>query len=311
MKKCLMLCALLIATSLSLTNYAANTDTSSKQNAASKTEIVLLGTGTPNADPDRFGPAVAIVVNDTPYIFDSGPGVVRRAAAAFKKGVRGLEAKYLKTVFITHLHSDHTTGLPDLIFSPWTLERKEPLAVYGPRGIRAMIAHLMAAYREDIDIRLNGLEPSNKTGYRAIAHEIKPGVVYKDQNVTVKAFPVHHGSWKQAFGYRIETADRTIVLSGDCTYSPEIIENCNGCDVLIHEVYSQKGFATRPPEWQKYHSQFHTSTRQLAEIAARARPQLLVLYHQLFWGRPEEELLSEIRETYSGKVVSGHDLDIY
>lgn len=313
MKKCLMLCSLLsgLAISLPLTNYADDSDATAKQNAQTKTQIVLLGTGTPNADPDRSGPAVAIVVNDTPYIIDSGPGVVRRAAAAFKKGVKGLEAKNLKTVFITHLHSDHTVGLPDLIFTPWVLERKEPLAVYGPRGIKAMVAHLMAAYKEDIDIRLNGLEPANRTGYQAIAHEIKPGVIYKDQNVTVKAFPVHHGSWRQAFGYRFETKDRVIVISGDCAYSPEIIENCNGCDVLIHEVYSQKGFATRPPEWQKYHSVFHTSTRQLGEIAARARPRLLVLYHQLFWGRPEEEVLGEIREVFSGKVVSGRDLDIY
>lgn len=313
MKKRLLLFSLLIglATSLPLTNYSDDSDTAARQNAESKTQVVLLGTGTPNADPERSGPAVAIVVNGTPYIIDSGPGVVRRAAAAFRKGVRGLEVKNLKTVFITHLHSDHTVGLPDLIFTPWVLERKEPLAVYGPRGIKQMVAHLMAAYREDIDIRLNGLEPANRTGYRTIAHEIKPGVVYKDQNITVKAFLVRHGSWKHAFGYRFETADRTIVISGDCAYSPEIIENCAGCDVLIHEVYSQRGFATRPPEWQKYHSQFHTSTRQLGEIAARARPRLLVLYHQLFWGRPEEEVLGEIREIFSGKVVSGRDLDIY
>ncbi|MEW6208570.1 MAG: MBL fold metallo-hydrolase [Acidobacteriota bacterium] len=301
-----------MAVSLTVTNFKSTADgNTSQQNATPKTQIVLLGTGTPNADPERFGPSVAIVVNDTPYIFDSGPGVVRRAAAAFKKGVRGLEAKNLKTVFITHLHSDHTVGLPDLIFTPWVLERTEPLAVYGPRGIRAMVAHLMAAYQEDIDMRLNGLEPANRTGYRAVAHEIKPGVVYKDRNVTVKAFSVRHGSWKQAFGYCIETQDRTIVISGDCTFSPEIIENCNGCDVLIHEVYSQRGFATRPVEWQKYHSQFHTSTSQLGEIAARARPGLLVLYHQLFWGRPEEEAISEIKEVFKGKVVSGRDLDIY
>jgi ribonuclease BN (tRNA processing enzyme) len=281
------------------------------QNAPSKTQIVLLGTGTPNADPDRSGPAVAIVVNDTPYLIDSGPGVVRRASAAFKKGIKGLEVKKLKTVFITHLHSDHTAGLPDLIFTPWVLERKEPLSVYGPPGIRTMTHHLMQAYKEDIDMRLNGLEPANRTGYRAIAHEIKPGIVYKDENVTVKAFAVHHGSWKQSFGYRFETQDRTIVISGDCSFSPSIIENCNPCDALIHEVYSQKGFATRPPEWQRYHSAFHTSTRQLAEIAARARPRLLILYHQLFWGRPEEELLSEIGEVYKGRVVSGRDLDVY
>lgn len=275
------------------------------------TKVVLLGTGTPNADPDRSGPAIAIVVNNTPYLVDCGPGVVRRAAAAARSGIKGLEPRNLKTAFITHLHSDHTAGLADLILTPWTLERSEPLEVYGPRGIKAMTRHLLEAYREDIDIRLNGGEPSNKTGYKVNAHEIEPGVIYKDANVTVKAFRVTHGSWKHAFGYRFETPDRTIVVSGDCRPSQSIVDNCQGCDVLIHEVYSTAGFAKRTPEWRKYHSRYHTSSRELAEIAAKARPGLLILYHQLFWGTSEEDLLSEVRQSYKDKVVSGHDLDVY
>ena len=282
-----------------------------QEKRASQTQIVMLGTGTPNADPDRSGPSVAIVVNDTPYIVDFGPGVVRRAAAAFQKGVEGLAVKRLKTAFVTHLHSDHTVGYADLIFTPWTLERKEPLEVYGPRGLKAMTAHLLAAYKEDILIRTRGLEPSNHTGYKVIAHEIKPGVIYKDANVTVKAFLVNHGSWPQAFGYRFETPDRTIVISGDTAPSASVIENCNGCDVLIHEVYSAVRFASRPPEWQKYHSRFHTSTRELAEIATKARPALLILYHHLFWGATDDDLVKEVQQTYSGKVVSGRDLDVY
>jgi ribonuclease BN (tRNA processing enzyme) len=228
-----------------------------------------------------------------------------------QKGVKGLAVKNLNRAFATHLHSDHTAGYSDLILTPWVLERKDPLQVYGPKGIKAMTGHILKAYQSDISIRLRGGEPSNKTGFRVIAHEIKPGVVYKDQNVTVKAFLVNHGSWREAYGFRFETADRTIVISGDCRPSPTVIQNCNGCDVLIHEVYSQAGFATRPPEWQKYHSRYHTSSRELAEIADKARPGLLVLYHQLFWGTSEDDLLKEISASYSGKVVSGHDLDVY
>jgi ribonuclease Z len=213
--------------------------------------------------------------------------------------------------FATHLHSDHTLGFADLIFSPWTLERKEPLQVYGPKGIKAMAEHLLKAYEQDIDIRLRGGEPSNKTGYQVVAHEIEPGVVYKDQNVTVKAFRVAHGSWREAFGYRFETPDRVIVISGDCAPSQSVIDNCNGCDVLIHEVYSQIGFVKREPEWQAYHSRYHTSAPQLAEIATKAKPGLLILYHQLFWGTSEEDLLKEVQTVYKGKVVSGRDLDVY
>lgn len=286
--------------------------TGSAAQSVPKTQVVLLGTGTPNADPERSGPATAIVVNDTPYLVDFGPGLVRRAAAAYGNGVTGLAVNKLNLAFATHLHSDHTVGLSDLLFTPWVLDRKDPLQVYGPRGVRAMIKHIQRAYAADIQIRLHGGEPSNKTGWQAIAHEIKPGVVYKDQNVTVIAFRVKHGRWKEAFGYRFVTPDRTIVISGDCAPSEAIIEQCNGCDVLVHEVYSQAGFQKRPPAWQQYHSRYHTSTVELATIAAKAKPGLLVLTHQLFWGTSEADMLREIREAgYQGKVASGRDLAVY
>src|SRR5947207_1449650 len=162
-----------------------------------RTQLVLLGSGNPSADPDRSGPSVAVVVNNTPYIVDCGPGVVRRASAAFRKGLAGLAVQKLKTLFVTHLHSDHTLGYPDLIFSPWVLGRKDAVEAYGPTGLKAMTDHLLAAYSEDIAIRTDGLEHGNRTGYKVNAHEIKPGVVYKDENVTVKAFPVQHCPWKE------------------------------------------------------------------------------------------------------------------
>jgi len=274
----------------------------------------MLGTGNPSADPDRSGPSVAIVVNNAPYLVDCGPGVVRRASAAFRKGVAGLAVQKLKTLFVTHLHSDHTLGYPDLIFSPWVLGRTEAVEAYGPTGLKAMTEHLLAAYSEDIAIRTDGLEHGNRTGYKVNVHEIKPGVVYKDENVAVKAFLVHHGSWKEAYGYRFETPDKVIVLSGDCAPSESVIENCNGCDILLHEVYSQFGFDTSKEDWRKYILSFHTSTKELAELATKAKPKTLVLYHQMFFGGEkdtEENLLEEMREFYSGKVVSAHDLDVY
>ena len=277
----------------------------------SKTQVVLLGTGTPNADPNRSGPAVAVVVNDIPYVVDSGAGVVRRAAAAAQNGVKGLAVANLRRLFITHLHSDHTVGLPDFIFTPAVLERDAPLEIFGPPGTTRMTDHILKAFAEDINIRLKGLEPSKPRGYEVRTRDIKPGVVYKDANVTVKAFAVKHGSWANAYGYRFETADKVIVISGDCAPSQSIIEACNGCDVLVHEVYSTAGFARRPPEWQRYHSSFHTSSKELAEIAAKAKPKLLVLYHQLFWGATPEQLVEEIKKYYQGRIVSGNDLDVY
>ncbi len=275
------------------------------------TQIVLLGTGTPNADPDTSGPAVAIIVNDTPYIIDCGPGVVRRASSAFRNGVKGLEVSRLRRLFITHLHSDHTAGYPDFILTPAVLDRDAPLEVFGPPGIKRMTDHLLKAYSEDINMRIHGLEPAKPRGYEVRVREIRPGIIYRDENVTVRAFLVRHGSWKHAYGFRFETPDKTIVISGDCTFSESVIENCNGCDVLIHEVFSTTGFARREPEWQRYHAAFHTSSKQLAEIATKAKPGLLVLYHQLLWGATKQQLIDEIREGYSGRVVFGSDLDVF
>jgi len=277
-----------------------------------RTRVIMLGTGTPNADPDRSGPAVAIVVGGAAYLVDAGPGIVRRAAlAARTDSIPALAADRLRRVFLTHLHSDHTTGLPDLIFSPWVLGRTAPLDVYGPPGTARMVDLLEQAYSEDVAIRLRGGEPSNKTGYAAHTHDVTGGEVYRDSNVVVTAFEVMHGKWEHALGYTFKTADRTIVVSGDTRPTDAIVRACNGCDVLVHEVYDAEAFKGRTPDWQAYHSAYHTSSFELADIAARARPRLLLLYHQLYWGGSDSSIVSQIKTRYRGEVVPARDLGVY
>jgi len=276
----------------------------------SVSQIVLLGTGTPNAEPGRSGSALAVVVNETPYLVDVGPGIVRRANTACQRGLQALALPNLTTVFVTHLHSDHTAGYPDLILTPWVLGRNKPLQVFGPAGIKTMTHHVLSAYQADIQERLSGLEPANANGYQVDAHEIEPGRVYEDANVCVEAFFANHGSWS-VLGYRFTTSDGVIVVSGDTAPYEGIIENYQGCDILIHEVYSWSGLQKRSTAWQQYHASVHTSTKELAEIAAAVHPKLLVLCHQLLWGQTEEYLVQEIKQDYSGNVVSGHDLDIF
>lgn len=282
---------------------------------APRTRVVMLGVGTPNADPDRSGPATAVVVDDRAYLVDAGAGVVRRAArAARDKLVLPLEAARLDKVFLTHLHSDHTLGLPDLLLTPWVLGRAAPLHVYGPPGTLLMMDRIRAAWEDDIRIRSEGLEPheDNPDGWRSVVFEVEPGLVYQDDLVKVYAIEVPHGSWEHAYAYRFEGPDRTIVISGDTAPSDAIVDACDGCDVLVHEVYSAERFRTRPPEWQRYHAAFHTSTLELAALAGRAHPKLLVLYHQLYWGTNDAGLIREMKAAgYTGDVRSASDLDIY
>jgi len=279
------------------------------------TKLVLLGTGNPNPSPDQSGCSMAIVVKDTPYIVDFGPGLIRKAAAMTPRyggNIEGLEIKRIKTAFLTHLHSDHTTGYPDLILTPWVLDRDQPLQVYGPVGINAMTDHILKAYQEDIRYRVYGAEPTNDQGWRVNSHEFtEEGVIYRDSNITVEAFPVEHGSWPNAWGFRFTTPDRRIVISGDCKPSEKVLEYSRGADILVHEVYSKAGFDTKPEEWKSYHSLHHTSTLELADIASKAKPGKIVLYHILFWGSSEEELMNEIRTGYGGEVIVGRDLDIF
>ena len=279
-----------------------------------KTQLILLGTGTPNADPSRAGPALAISVGGQSYIVDFGPGIVRQAAAlSSSRGgpFESLNPKNLKVAFLTHLHSDHTTGYPDLILTPWVLERSDPLKVFGPKGIKKMTSKILEAYKADIDYRIDGLEPANKTGWKVEAVKVNEGLVYKDEFIEVIAFKVNHGSWTNAYGYKFITEDKTIVISGDTAPSEKLIEISKGADILVHEVYSQSGFNRRNEVWQKYHASHHTSTIELAEIANKVKPKLLVLTHILFWGSTEEEILKEIESAYPGEVSIGEDLSVY
>jgi ribonuclease Z len=274
--------------------------------------VVLLGTGTPIPDPERSGPSVAVVVNGASYVVDAGPGVVRRAvAAAIRDSLPALRAPNLRYLFITHLHSDHTLGVPDIMLTPAVMHRKGPLTVYGPPGTQAMVDRILEAYREDIDMRVHRLERGDPESYRIVVHEVTGGMIYRDSNVTVTAFRVAHGSWPTSLGYRFDARGRSIVVSGDTRPTDAIVDACHGCDVLVHEVYSKKGFDRLPAGDQKYHSSFHTSALELGDLATRAKPKLLLLTHILFFGETGDEIVAEARSRFTGSVMLGTDLSVY
>ena len=297
---------------------------------AIRTKVVLLGTGTPVPDPDRSGPATVIAIDDRAYLIDFGPGVVRRAEAVALRGVTAVEPGNLKVAFVTHLHSDHTAGYSDLIFTGWTSGRTVPLEVYGPSGVQSMTEHILQAYRVDIETRTNpdGNQRRFPDGWKVNAHEIKPGVIYRDEKVIVTAFATKHAM--ESYGYRFDTPDRSIVISGDTNPLNETIKACNGCDVLVHEAQPVELLAKMPESIQAFVAKYHTTTEQLAELAGNAKPKLLIIYHTVsfppgiapprllppkagadaLYASPEM-LQKEIASRYSGKFVIGKDLDVY
>jgi ribonuclease BN (tRNA processing enzyme) len=302
-------------------NGAAGQNAAGIAVATGRTRVVFLGTGTPLPDPDRSGPATAVVVDDVAYLFDAGPGVVRRAGAAAAKGIAALTPVRLRFGFLTHLHSDHTMGLPDLMLTPWTMGRTEPLELYGPVGTRAMADGIQKAWALDIDRRRHDLQPSPPRGWQVNVHEVTGGEIYKDERVVITAIPVDHGPW-EAFAYRIQGPDRTIVISGDTRPGPALAAACRGCDMLIFEVYTTGSTAKVTPQWREYRRVYHTSTEELATIAKTSQPKLLVLYHRANPGcdqvgsncgssGSEQEALDEVRRSYPGQVVEAHDLDVF
>jgi ribonuclease Z len=280
------------------------------QKIVSATKIILLGTGTPYPDPNASGPATAVVVGQRVFLFDAGAGVMRRMNAA-DLPISGPEA-----VFITHLHSDHTLGYPDLILTSWIMRRTSRFPVFGPTGLRRMTNHLLAAFSEDIEIRTKGLEREVPGGYKVNVREIGPGLIYHRDGVRVMAIAVPHGSWKNAFGFRLDTPGRSIVISGDTRPSPALEASARGVDVLVHEVYSASHLREedRPGGklWPQYMREFHTSDIELGQLAARAKPKLLILTHTIRMGATDEELLTAIRAGgFTGEVRIARDLDRY
>ncbi|MGE5358740.1 MAG: MBL fold metallo-hydrolase [Bacteroidales bacterium] len=283
-----------------------------------RTQLILLGTGTPVPDPDAWGPASAVVVGDRLFLVDAGAGVTRRLAASGFPRVKDVEA-----TFITHLHSDHTLGYPDLVFTTWIMGRRSPLVVYGPPGLQRMTEKLLDAWTEDIDERVNGLERETRGWLKVEVREIaslasgpsQPTVVSDRAGVRISAVRVRHGDWP-AFACRFDTPTRSITFSGDTAPGDALLTLARGTDVLVHEVYDSARVKpeNRPggEHWPDYLRSYHTSDVEVGQLAAKANVKLLVLSHVMRLGGSDGELIEHVRAGgYTGRVVVAKDLDRY
>ncbi len=272
------------------------------QEAAPVMQVVLLGTGFPRPDPKRAGPATAVVVGEKVFVVDAGRGVVLRMAEA------ELPLKSLRAVFLTHLHSDHTAGLPDLFNTSWQFGRHAPLQLYGPKGTKKLAEGMLKFFEEDTRIRRDVMEKHPAAGATINTHIIAEGVVYQDEDVKVTAFAVDHRPVEPAFGYRFDAGGRSVVISGDTRPSDNLVRFARGADVLVHEAILPEYLdSVDQPDVAQRLKSYHTTPEEAGQIAQRAGVKLLVLTH-LVPGKDEDKFRERAARHFKGEIVVGRDL---
>ena len=296
--------------------------------ANTRTRLVTLGTGTPSPNPYRAGPSYALIVNDRPYLIDAGEGIWRSIAkAALINGdefTRAFSPEKLKYLFLTHLHQDHTVGIPSLLLSPFNWIFRIQQEIYGPKGTEDMVKNITAAWKIDIEAAIfDGYDPA---GGRATGHNIlfdEDGLVFEDDNVTVEAYRTKHASLQDTFAYRFTTKDRIIVFSGDGgPYHSNIVRAAKNADILVAEAVTEENIRYAP--WggetveakKKEIFRYHFSPTVLARIANEANVKTIVLSHEQNYNSGENYqplgLVNEVKAAgFEGEIYSAMDGDVY
>jgi ribonuclease Z len=272
------------------------------QTFANYIEVTLLGTGTPRPSLERFGPSTLVQAKGRYFLFDSGRGATIRLTQA------GVPLSQIEYVFLTHLHSDHISGLSDLSLTSWIWQRPTTLKLTGPTGTENLAKHLNQAYEADFDYRTKNTGLNPKTFDIHGCEISSEGVIYEQDGITITAFLVDHHPVEPAYGYRIDYGDASVVISGDTTYSKNLIKYAENVDLLIHEVA-----AANPPllvqnvRLNKVLS-YHTTPEQAGKLFNLVQPKAAVYNHILLFGIDEESVLETTRSFFQGKVRIGHDL---
>jgi ribonuclease Z len=267
-------------------------------------KVTLLGTGYPRPVMERFGPSILVEAGQEKLLFDCGRGATQRL---YQLHVPFSE---MTALFLTHLHSDHIVGIPDFYLTGWIFGRSTPLRVWGPAGTVAMMSHLEQAYEFDIHVRRDVDEKLPAQGVVVVAKDIEEGVVYQHDDLKVTAFVVDHAPVKPAFGYRVDYAGHSVVLSGDTRFNENLIRFAQGTDVLIHEVLDPEAYRASDHLYSDEQKQrvidHHTTPEQAGTVFSRVKPRLAVYSHVVPFDA--QDLVAHTRKTYSGPLEVGEDL---
>lgn len=271
--------------------------------------VVLLGTGTPQPDIDRFGSSTLVLAGGLTLLFDAGRGASLRLTQA------GIRLGAIDAVFLTHFHSDHTAGLADVYASGYIPgpfgKRQAALPLYGPEGVVQLAEGLMTAFEGDR--RERAIQSITPESTLLKPHRIGEGLVFDQNGVKVYAFGTYHHDFAPTYGYRIECQGHSVVLSGDTAADPRVAHAAKGCDLLVHEVAAIHESMADNAFFNNVVMKGHTSPEEAAAIFAEARPKLAVFTHivQLPGGDVGPSIASILGRTaagYDGAVVAGHDL---
>lgn len=265
-------------------------------------EVTLLGTGTPVPNIKRFGPATVVEAGGRYFVFDTGRGITMRLQQA------GIPLSRIEHVFLTHLHSDHINGLADLWLTSWVWQRNKNLKVYGPVGVKQLTEHTQKAHEADINYRTAHAKLRKDTVNIDSFETTKDGVIYEEDDVRVIAFKVDHGIVKPAYGYRLEYKELSVVISGDTSYSENLVNHAKNADVIIHEIAAAEEYLLKRHPNLKNIMAYHTSPEQMLNVLKKTKPRLAVLTHVLLYGTSEKQVLDKVRKAYSGEIHIGEDL---
>jgi ribonuclease Z len=276
-------------------------------------KVTLLGTASPAPRPDRFGPSTLVEAGDQKLLIDAGRGVPIRLRQI------GVPVGRIDVLFITHYHSDHVSGIPDVWLTGWLSppfgRRTAPFRVIGPVGAKSLMSNLEKAYALDVKIRLEDEKLPPEGIATAVEEFDKDGTVYEKNGVRVIAFTVEHGvAIKPAVGYRIEYKGRAVVFSGDTRYDQNVVKHATGADLLIHEVGSALPELMEASASVRRIIAHHTTPREAGVVFSQAKPKMAVYAHIVLLSNektPEptlDDVVAETRQTYNGPLTIGEDL---